>query len=565
MPNSGKKRRLKFISLELKERILDRLKKGERVRHVATDLGLNEATIRCIQKNEETIRSSIAASSSTSAIKTARSRAPILEKMEKALIDWIDESSKERTKPDSNDLKLKAMQIYKHLIETGESPLIPEFDANKDWFYRFKKRFSLKNMRRPRKSTSIDTEAAKAYPEELQRIIAQRGYSARQVFNAAKTTFCWKKLPKITFITNEGKKVTRSFSVSSDRVTLLMCSNATGDHIVKPMLVYKHLNPHAMRNMNKNALSVYWTASKTARVTADLFEKWFLNYFVPSVESYLKEENLDFKVLLILDGAPSYPRDLNHPIVEVTFLPPKTASLIQPLNQGVISTFKTYFIEGLLEWVLVADHDEDVEAMKAWRLLSMLDCLEIVSSSVDKLRPSTLNAGWRNIWPESVQCENLIEPVECRIDYIMDHAKIIGGKAFVHMNREDIEELLVDEEGDEVDLVKVKSEIEKTNSEEVSAGVDLEIENFLKSIEKGINLAEQLESHFVNTDTCVERSRRFREGLQKCLVPYYKLCRELSRKRKRKVEHGNEDAAEESSDQEKRSLIMLSSDEETQN
>ncbi|XP_017789770.1 PREDICTED: tigger transposable element-derived protein 1-like [Habropoda laboriosa] len=492
--------------------------------------------------------------------------------MEKALIDWIDESSKERTQPDTNDIKLKALQIYKHLRETGESPLNPEFVASKGWFDRFKKRFSLQNMKIPRKSASIDTEAAKAYTKELQRIIAQRGYSPRQVFNAAKTSFWWKKLPKITFITNEGKKVTRSFSLSSDRVTLLMCSNATGDHIVKPMLVYRSLNPRAMRNVNKNALSVYWTASKTARVTADLFEKWFLNCLVPSVESYLKEENLDFKVLLILDGAPSYPRDLNHPNVEITFLPSNTASLIQPLNQGVISTFKTYYMEELLQWVLVADHDEDVGTTEAWRLLSILDCVEIVSSSVGKIRPSTMNACWKNIWPESVQYGNVIEPVKCRIDYIMDHAKIIGGKAFVHMNREDIEELLVDEEGDEADLVKVKSEIEETNSEEDSGDVDLEIENSLKSIEKGINLAEQLEFHFVSTDTCVERSRRFSEGLQKCLAPYYKICRDLSRERKRRrteilgrVEYRNEDAAEESSDQEKRSLIVFSSDEETQN
>lgn len=29
-----------------------------------------------------------------------------------------------------------------------------------------------------------------------------------------------------------------------------MCSNASGDHMVKPMLVYKSLNPHATKNVN---------------------------------------------------------------------------------------------------------------------------------------------------------------------------------------------------------------------------------------------------------------------------------------------------------------------------
>ena len=90
---------------------------------------------------------------------------------------------------------------------------------------------------------------------------------------------------------------------------------------------------------------MFWRANKEAWVTAAIFMDWFHNCFVPQVERYVAEQNLMFKVLHLNDNAPGYPGDLKvvHPNVEVMYLLLITTSLIQPLNQGVISTFKTYY------------------------------------------------------------------------------------------------------------------------------------------------------------------------------------------------------------------------------
>ncbi|GFW90651.1 hypothetical protein TNCV_628171 [Trichonephila clavipes] len=58
----------------------------------------------------------------------------------------------------------------------------------------------------------------------------------------------------------------------------------------------------------------------------------------------MKEKSLDFKVLLIVDNAASHPQ-LEHPNVQLVFLPPNTTSLIQPLDQGIFATFKKYYIK----------------------------------------------------------------------------------------------------------------------------------------------------------------------------------------------------------------------------
>jgi hypothetical protein len=36
----------------------------------------------------------------------------------------------------------------------------------------------------------------------------------------------------------------------------------------------------------------------------------------------------------------------------ITFLPPNVTSVIQPLDKGILASFKVYFMKKLLEWVL---------------------------------------------------------------------------------------------------------------------------------------------------------------------------------------------------------------------
>jgi hypothetical protein len=57
------------------------------------------------------------------------------------------------------------------------------------------------------------------------------------------------------------------------------------------------------------------------------------------------ESNLSFKCLLLLDNAPGHPQSVGDqfPEVKEVFLPPNTTSLLQPMDQRVIATFKHYY------------------------------------------------------------------------------------------------------------------------------------------------------------------------------------------------------------------------------
>ena len=83
-----------------------------------------------------------------------------------------------------------------------------------------------------------------------------------------------------------------SFKAAKHWVSLLLCTNAEGDFMVKPTMLYHSLNPNALKNKNKQVLLVYWRVNRKAWVTSELFMDRFHNCFVLQVERKLAGKNL---------------------------------------------------------------------------------------------------------------------------------------------------------------------------------------------------------------------------------------------------------------------------------
>ncbi|GFU69352.1 tigger transposable element-derived protein 1 [Trichonephila clavipes] len=253
--------------------IIHRVGKGEGSTAIGKHFNLGESTVRAIKKNEAAIRKSVISGTKLSTKFASYTRDVLLERTERAIAIWIEEQVQRRIPVSGYLIQEKALNE----TITGES-------------------------------AAADEGAAKIFPEELAKIIEDGDYSADQVFNADETGLYWKKLPNRTYIAKD-ENTASGHKASKDRVTLLLCSNASGYRMLKPLLINKPLRPRALK-------------------------EWFNNRFVPEVEAYMKEKSLDFKVLLIVDNAASHP-ELEHPNVQLVFLPPNTTSLIQALDQGI--------------------------------------------------------------------------------------------------------------------------------------------------------------------------------------------------------------------------------------
>ncbi|GFX52228.1 tigger transposable element-derived protein 1 [Trichonephila clavipes] len=188
-----------------------------------------------------------------------------------------------------------------------------------------------------------------------------------------------------------------------------------------------------------------------AWMTTAIFTEWFNNCFVPEVEAYMKEKSLDFKVLLIVDNAASHPQ-LEHPNVQLVFLPPNTTSLIQPLDQGIIATFKKYYIKTTYKFILNKLENESLTVKDVWKQFSIFDCLFHVASASVQIRPRTLNACWKKIWPACVT-DNTTTQTSTLSDEIINLAHEIGGDGFNTFSHDDIDELLVDDALSDNDII----------------------------------------------------------------------------------------------------------------
>jgi len=70
----------------------------------------------------------------------------------------------------------------------------------------------------------------------------------------------------------------------------------------------------------------------------------------------LLENNIPFKILLIVKNAPRHPHFIGdlHPNIKVVFLPPNPTSWIQPMDQGVIVAFKAYYLRRIFAQAIAA-------------------------------------------------------------------------------------------------------------------------------------------------------------------------------------------------------------------
>jgi len=89
-------------------------------------------------------------------------------------------------------------------------------------------------------------------------------------------------------------------------------------------------------------LPVDYYNQKRSWMNREILENWFKTKWVPEVRNILKRKGLPQKAVLLLDNALSHPNETllkpNDGMMIVKFLPPNVTSLIQPMDQGVISS-----------------------------------------------------------------------------------------------------------------------------------------------------------------------------------------------------------------------------------
>ncbi|XP_047473466.1 tigger transposable element-derived protein 1-like [Penaeus chinensis] len=396
---SDSKRSRKLVTIEKKLEVLDRYDRGEKTSVIVHATGLSDSTLRTIRANADKIRASSVAGTSASSSQCSRARSIEMERMEKLLAQWIQHQNKDNVPISMAIVQTKALCIYKDLLEEDEEDKAKKFNASSGWFARFKKRYGFHNLKMTGEAASADVGAAKTYPATLKKIIEEGGYTSKQSFNIDETCLFWKKLPNRTYITAE-EKTAPGFKASKDRLTLLFGANAEGDCKLKPALVYHSENPRALKGYVKTC---YWYSNKKGWMTGSIFKDYF-GKLEKELELYCEKEEIPFKILLLLDNAPSYPpsaENLSNNI-QLAFLPPNTTSILQPCDQGIIKTFKSYYLRSTLIDLVERTQKDKISVKEYWKQFTIKDALRFIKESWEKVPSKCLNGVWKHLCPQFV-------------------------------------------------------------------------------------------------------------------------------------------------------------------
>lgn len=313
------------------------------------------------------------------------------------------------------------------------------------------------------------------------------------------------------------------------------------------MLVYRSETPHALRGKKKEHLPVFWRSNKTAWVTQVNFKEWFNQSFIPEVKTYLAKENLSFKVLLTLDNCKSHGDAvlLAHPNVEILFLPPNTTSLIQPMDQCVIATFKSYYLKRVLQAMIrhvnkhrACENFSSQNVVKDfWKSFSIADSIGFIDESWQDISESTLNASWSKLLPEFVVRKKSTESqppcYQSVAQSVVQLSREVGGEGFEDLQEQEVLELIMpgsetlnaQDVEEMVDLIgQEKSSLPRPPEE------DTEKHFHSKSLIKIIDHMQNAIEEALNQDPVMTRSLHFKHTCDLALKIYEDLYKDYCRK-----------------------------------
>ncbi|CAM4944475.1 unnamed protein product [Rotaria socialis] len=258
------------------------------------------------------------------------------QKIDELVFEWFTQQRAKQIPISDPILQEKARQTAEQLGYTSET-----FKASNGWLEKFRNRHAISFRTINGESASVDNSTVEEWTQRLSTILD--GFDENDVFNADETGLCYRATPDRSLVLS--KEECKGGKKSKERLTVLLCSNLTGTEKLKPVVIGKSQRPRCFKNITTSKLPATWLSNRTAWMTCNLFTDWLI-----TINNQMKKKNR--KILLFIDNAPCHV--INHDLsnIKIVFFPPNTTSKCQPLDQGVIHSFKCYYRQKLVKHII---------------------------------------------------------------------------------------------------------------------------------------------------------------------------------------------------------------------
>jgi hypothetical protein len=227
--------------------------------------------------------------------------------------------------------------------------------------------------------------------------------SPEDVCNGDETGYFFRALPSTSLAT----RCRKGMKVAKDRITAMLCCNATGTDKMDLLIIGTAKQPRCFGKTWKPAYAhIIYEYNKSAWMDGEIFARWIIAFNNKQKRKF-QVAGQDKKAWLLLDNSSTHvlPEGVEQCIWEVdgfklrgfqmshtnvAFLLPNTTSACQPMDGGIIANTKVKTRKKYVQW-----------------LLEMMDgCPD---STPDKFKPDIRQAmmwmrdSWREVTPETIK------------------------------------------------------------------------------------------------------------------------------------------------------------------
>jgi uncharacterized membrane protein len=369
----SKKRKGSRLTISEKKHVIDRREAGVPTRQVAREMGIYPSSVRyiCNEIRDEVIEYIDEGKQNANMTRLILSESDCGSRGQK-LFEYFEFNRSKGIDIHDKDLKFVANSIAWSNGDTS-------FRASDGYIYRWKKRWNVSERKMCGSAADVDMEVVNKFKEDILEVI--RNYNARDIFNCYETAFNFKQSYRSTLAHKKEKKVKgHSSSAAKLRATLLLTVSLTGEKL-EPLAIWNKVRKP------RNYPGKYITNMR-AWMTKNIFEEYLLELNDTMIAA---ERN----ILLLLDNASVHRTDMQFSNITLNFLPKNTTSETQPLDQGIIRSFKAKYRSLLSDYMQQAvyaayQRGEHISMQQMLKNISIPMASDLARQAWDKITPETI-------------------------------------------------------------------------------------------------------------------------------------------------------------------------------
>jgi hypothetical protein len=291
------------LTIEKKMEIIRRSEAGENSKDLAAEFSVGRTTISDILKRKYKFFKFISMNADKNEnLKRRRTlRRTVHKVLEENLIEWYNQLRDSGAYVSGPMIASRAQELHKELGYTDT------FTASNGWLDRFKVRNGIKLCGLREVKTESDINAVAPYKTDLQVLAQWYNLSLEQIYNADETDLFWRMLPNPQ--QQDMNEVKSSVRAYRERLTVLCCSNATGNHKLPLVCIGRGKRSRTFTSQELRNLPIHYASQETAWMDSEIFKNWFHSHFIPAVRQHLSQQGLPENALLLIDRNPSHPDD----------------------------------------------------------------------------------------------------------------------------------------------------------------------------------------------------------------------------------------------------------------